>query len=218
MIKRLLELIFPPKCVLCRRVLERNMLDLCHECRTKTPVYRCAGRTLRFIEAYTAVWYYEDLVRGSILRYKFHNARSYSGCYGRMIAMRVLQELPQDIDLITWVPIGPKRKAARGYDQGELLARAVSAELNIPAAALLVKRRDNRPQSSIAKEEARRANVLGVYELRNAHSSISGSRILLLDDVITTGATAGECARVLLSAGAKKVYCAAVAAVRNPKQ
>ena len=78
----------------------------------------------------------------------------------------------------------------------------------------LKKIRNNRPQSGITGQAQRRANVLGVYKVL-CPQELSGKRVLLLDDIITTGATAGECARVLLTAGAKEVHCGFIAAVRS---
>ena len=78
---------------------------------------------------------------------------------------------------------------------------------------LLRKKRNNPPQSGITGQAERRANVLGVYGVTDA-DALKGKRILLLDDIITTGATAGECARMLLTAGAEEVHCGAVAVTR----
>ena len=216
-VKWLLELLFPQKCVLCREILAKEELDLCRKCRTDAPRFHRSGNRIRFVKDHTAVWFYEDTVRASLHRYKFHRARHYAAAYGRAVAMAVEKELPEDIDLVTYVPVSPKRKLERGYDQVELLAEAVSRELEIPMVPLLKKIRDNPPQSGIEKAEARRANVLGAYEVKNS-DRIRGSRILLLDDIITSGSTVSECARVLQGAQAKEIYCAAVAAVRNQKQ
>ena len=79
---------------------------------------------------------------------------------------------------------------------------------------LLKKVRHNRPQSGISDASKRRANVLGAYREVN-RQAIAGKRILLLDDILTTGATASEAARVLLTSGAKEIHCAAVAAARK---
>jgi len=212
--KRLLELLFPSKCVLCRKILSKDELDLCRDCRTNGPRFHPGRGKIRFVQDYAAVWFYEDQVRSSLLRYKFHRARHYASAYGRMVAMVVQKDLPEELDLITYVPVSAKRKLERGYDQVELLAQAVSEELGIPMVPLLKKVRDNPPQSGIEKAEERRANVLGAYVSLNT-DRIRGSRILLLDDIITSGATVSECARVLQGAQAKEIYCAAVAAVRN---
>lgn len=208
-----LELIYPRKCILCGKILHKDETDLCRKCRMDIPAYHRFGRKLPQIADFTAVWYYEDRVRESLIRYKFGNARSYAPAYGRLAAMRILEDL-EPADVITWVPVSMLRKWRRGYDQVELLAKTVSQELDLPCRPLLKKFRHNRPQSSLEKAEERRANVLGVYKPIHSEEMI-GKRVLLLDDILTTGATASECARVLLTAGAKEIIFAAVAAGRN---
>ncbi len=207
----LMELLFPPKCILCRKVLGREETDLCGVCRRETLEYPGGKTGSQFLDSFTAVWYYEGNVRRSILRFKFHGARQYAAGYGRMLAMRIRQEWPEGIDLLTWIPVSNLRKLRRGYDQVELLTQAVGRELEMVPQAALKKIRHNRPQSGIRGEAARRANVLGVYE-KMEKADVAGKRVLLLDDVLTTGATASEAARILKTAGAAEVYCAAVAA------
>ena len=113
-------------------------------------------------------------------------------------------------DVMTWVPVGSLRRLKRGYDQGKLLAMAVADELGTQAVPLLKKVRNTPPQSGIPDASRRRANVLNAYEAINT-PLLRGKSVLLLDDVLTTGATASECARILLTAGAKEVTFAAVA-------
>ncbi len=207
-------LLFPPKCLLCRKVLDDEELDLCHTCRVEAPECPISRKKLPFVDSWAAVWYYEDWVRRSILRYKFYGARSNAHGYGRHLAMKLQREHPEGFDLMTWVPISSLRRLRRGYDQVELLADAVGKEMELESVCLLKKTRNNRPQSGITGYAQRRANVLGVYRITEPEL-VQGKRILLLDDVITTGATASECARVLLTAGAKEVHCGAVAAARH---
>lgn len=210
----LMELLFPPKCVLCRKLLKSGEIDLCRECRADAPEYAGKKINIRFLDSFAAVWYYEGNVRRSLLRFKFYNARSYGASYGRILAMRLQREYPDGFDMLTWVPVSRLRKLRRGYDQVELLAKAVGRELGLSPVPTLKKIRNNRPQSRLKDPAARRANVLGAYRLLEG-AAVKGQRVLLLDDILTTGATAGECARVLLSAGAKEVHCAAVAAARK---
>lgn len=215
MIKRILSWLFPEKCVLCRKILSRDELDLCRKCRREVPEFAKSRRRVKYVDEWTALWYYEKDVRQSLLRYKFRRVIAYAGAYGRLLAMKVSRELPEDIDVVTWVPIGPKRLRKRGYDQSEELAKRIALELELPVQRLLRKPRDNKAQSGISTAEARRANVLGVYE---PAGSCRDRNVLILDDILTTGSTVSECARVLKTAGAKKVYYAAVAAGRNEKQ
>ena len=210
----LMELLFPPKCVLCRKLLKSGEIDLCRECRADAPEYAGKKINIRFLDSFAAVWYYEGNVRRSLLRFKFYNARSYGVSYGRILAMRLQREYPDGFDMLTWVPVSRLRKLRRGYDQVELLAKAVGRELGLSPVPTLKKIRNNRPQSRLKDPAARRANVLGAYRMLD-DVDVKGKRVLLLDDILTTGATAGECARVLLSAGAKEVHCAAVAAARK---
>ena len=92
MMQRLLNLLFPPKCVLCGKILEKEETDLCRQCRTEISDFPKPKRAIPFIESWLALWYYEGDVRRSILRFKFHNARSYAEIYGRMLAMKLAQE------------------------------------------------------------------------------------------------------------------------------
>ncbi len=211
-----LNLLFPRKCILCRKLLEKDETDLCRACRGDSPM--CPKNKLRFpfLDSWTAVWYYKGYIRDSLRRFKFSRARHYAPAYGRLLAMRLLQEHPEGFDLLTWVPVSALRKFSRGYDQVELLAGAVGRELGMEPIGTLKKVRHNRPQSGISGQAKRRANVLGVYRITQ-QELVAGKRVLLLDDIITTGATAGECARVLLTAGAKEVHFGCVAAALNRK-
>lgn len=216
MLHRMLQWLFPPKCILCGELLHKDETDLCRECRVEQAEFSKGKLNVQFLDSYAAVWYYEGYVRRSLLRYKFYGARHYADAYGRLLAMKILKEYPEGFDLITWVPISKLRKLRRGYDQVELLANAVARELEMEAVPLLKKVRHNPPQSGITGHAERRANVLGIYRCVN-EEKIVGKRILLLDDIITTGATVGECARVLLTAGAGEVHCAVMAAARKHK-
>ena len=217
MLRWLKELLFPPKCILCRKLLTKDELDLCRHCRVEAPEYPQGKLKIQFLDSFAAIWYYEDDVRRSLLRYKFYGARHYAESYGRILAMKVLQEYPEGFDMLSWVPISRLRKLRRGYDQVELLAKAVGRELGMEPVPLLRKIRNNPPQSGIVGQAQRRANVLGIYRMAE-NVQVEGKRILLLDDILTTGATAGECARVLLTAGAAEVHCAVVAAAgKNTK-
>lgn len=216
-----LDLIYPRKCMLCTRLLRRDETDLCRKCRTEAPEYPYGysnpapkGKSnLHFLDSFTAVWYYEGNVRKSIHRFKFRKAAHLSAGYGRLIAMQILRYGPEKVDLITWVPVSYQRKRERGYDQAELLAECTAGELGLHAVSTLKKKRHNPAQSGLRTPSERKANVLGAYTVPDPEQ-IKGKVIILIDDVHTTGATSEECARVLLTAGAKEVHGAAIAAVR----
>lgn len=208
--------LFPEKCLLCGKVLEEQELDLCSHCRVEAPV--CGGGRVKypFLDDWTALWYYEADARSSLLRYKFHGKRSYAAGYARLLGMKLLEQDQAEFDILTWIPISKKRLRKRGFDQVQLLAEKLGAELRCQPVSTLRKVRHNPQQSGITGYAQRRANVLGAYEAIDP-AAIAGKRILLLDDILTTGATAGECARVLLTAGAKQVNLAVIATVRQHK-
>ena len=116
--------------------------------------------------------------------------------------------------MVTWVPVSQKRRRKRGYDQAELLARSICRCWGTDPVRLLKKVLDNPAQSGLSDKSARRANVLGVYDAVN-QDKLKGRRILLVDDICTTGATLEECARVLRDAGAEEVAAVTVARPRK---
>lgn len=217
MLAWLKDIFFPSKCILCRKVLDNQETDLCEGCRKHVPEFPLRKNNLSFIAHWTAIWYYKDTVRSSLLRYKFYNCRGYAAVYGRLLAMKLQSTQLDDFDILTWVPLSRLRKWKRGYDQMELVAKAVAKELGISATSTLRKQRHTPPQSTLTDAAHRRANVLGVFQPLDP-ASLKGKRILLLDDIVTTGATASECARVLLTAGAKEVSFAAIAAASYDKE
>jgi ComF family protein len=213
----MLGLLFPPKCILCKTILSKDETDLCHNCRKNAPEFSRAKSNIPFIAHWTALWYYKDDVRKSIHRFKFGNHRHYAAPYARLLAVRLLEVYSEPFDFLTWVPVSGLRKLKRGYDQSALLAKAVALELGVPAVSALKKVRHTPPQSQLRDAAQRRANVLGAYRIVKK-TNLTGKRILLLDDVITTGATASECAKTLLSANAKEVCFAAIAAASHDKK
>ncbi len=213
---QLSDLFFPPKCPLCKRVLSQQETDLCRNCRRDTEEFKKSNYNISFVAGWTAMWYYSGEVRDSILRFKFHNRRSYGKTYGRLLAMKLLREPLGEYDILTWVPISRRRRLQRGFDQVALIGQALASELGIPLTPVLKKTRHTKAQSLVSGYARRKANVMGAFAVMDP-AVIRGKRILLLDDIITTGATASECARTLLTAGAEKVYCAAVAALNKEK-
>lgn len=213
----LLDLIFPPKCVFCKRLLRKGEDGICARCQEHLPwcVGTEAEQTLEFVSLCASPLWYQDEVRESFHRYKFKGSRGYAKVYGRLMAQCVRAHLAGRYDLITWVPLSEQRRKARGYDQAMLLAEAAALELGDVAAEALTKVRDTSAQSGLGKDDsARRANVLGAYRPTDPEL-IAGQRVLLMDDVVTTGSTLSECARTLRTAGAADVVCVTLARARK---
>ena len=210
-----LDLLFPPKCVFCGKVLDTGETGLCRRCQRELP-WLTGGEaelTGEFFSLCAAPLRYQDKVRDSIRRYKFMGRRGYYKVYGRLVAQCVHDHLAGRYDLITWVPLSHRRKKDRGYDQSFLLASAAALELGEVAVETLRKERNTDPQSGITEDAQRRANVLGAYTQVDK-ALVEGKRVLVIDDVVTTGSTLSECARVLRTMGAADVVCAALARAR----
>lgn len=208
----LLDLLFPPKCVFCGKVLKTGEISVCARCLKSLPFTKGGEAVLdgEFFDACVAPLFYRDTVRKSIHRFKFGGATGHADYYGAIMADCIREHYDGKYDLITWVPLSQQRARTRGYDQAMLLALAVALALDDVAVETLRKTRDARAQSELGGKEVRRANISGAYEAAD-EELIAGKRILLIDDVVTTGATLSECARVLLLAGAESVMCAALA-------
>lgn len=216
-IYRLRNLIYPRKCVLCESILSPENSDLCVRCRTEAPEFTFSRNHIPNVAGWTAVWLYKDMARRSLLLYKFRRHRHHAKNYGRLLAMRVLTGLDAEFDIVTWVTPSIRRQLKRGFDHGRKLAKATARELNLPLQRTLTKAFHNAPQSGTATASERRANVLGAYKAHKP-ARIVGKRILLIDDVVTTGSTASECAKMLMLSGAKSVHLAAMAATEHHKK
>lgn len=235
-----LDLLFPPFCPLCHlRLGERRRDPLCGSCwegleRLLPPYCRSCGRPFprferagppegspceacrrrrpRFSYA-RAVTLYGERVREALHVLKFRGRTTMAQPLGDLLAEAGSSMVPvKDVDCLVPVPLHPSREAERGFNQSVLLARRVGRRWGIPIEAKVLRRqRSTRPQTDLDADE-RRANVKGAFELRRP-DAVEGRHVLLVDDVLTTGATAAECARVLLNGGAATVGVLTVARV-----
>lgn len=233
--KKLLEraacLLFPPRCALCGQVLAVKEWDegLCRACKADMPCFpadecpRCGGKTdtggfcgdcLRTFafESACAAFPYEK-VREAIHLFKYQGGKEFGAGLGRLAAAYLLRahgELLAQTDFMMPVPLHPKKEKRRGFNQTILLCRAVSAETGLPVCERgLARRKDTAPQSLLSVEE-RKENLRDVFAVT---ADVAGKRVLLVDDIFTTGTTCNECARALYRAGAAcvRVFCLAAA-------
>lgn len=216
-IHQLLDLFFPPKCPFCGKVLDHA--GICPACEKALP-WTEEGAGLRELPGgvrCAAPLWYEGKVREGLLRFKFQGARAAAGPLGELVARCAAERFSGAFDVVTWVPVSRRRLRSRGYDQARLLAESACRLWEVRPEQLLQKITDNPAQSGLTEEAARRANVLGVYEAAEPER-IQGCRILLVDDICTTGATLAECARTLRDAGAADVMCVCAALARRPEK
>lgn len=211
----LLDLLFPPKCPFCQTILEDPRSPLCPDCQPKLPWLEGKGgeRRVDFADGCFSPLAYRDQVPEAVRRYKFGGVRAYAEPFGLLMA-QCARDRGLEGDALVWAPLSPKRLRQRGYDQAELLARKAGEELGLPVRNVLEKCRHTQAQSDLETEGARRANALGAYRLRGG-ADVKDKRLILVDDVVTSGATLSECARVLKQAGARQVYCLTLAQARK---
>lgn len=209
----LIALVYPPRCPFCGRLLERGEEGLCAQCQRALPWTPEQSREVDFCEACLApLWYREGVVR-AVRRYKFGHGRGHEVLLGGLMAQCLGDRWDQEADGVVWVPLSADHLRRRGYDQAELLARQVGKAAGLPALPALEKVRATGTQSDLREDAARRANVSGAYRVREG-VDVAGLRLILVDDVVTSGATLSECAAVLRMAGAQSVVGLTLARAR----
>lgn len=206
--ERLWCLFLPARCLCCGRAVrpERLFCPGCVPALPKEPLSRefplPGGGSL----VVAACFPYEKGFRRTLHRLKFQEERALARPLGTLMA-EAASSLGEELDGVTWVPMSPQKLRRRGYNQSELLAKAVAKELGLPAWDLLEQVRETDTQYSLTRSQ-RADNVRGAYRAKGA---TLGKRVLLVDDIVTTGATLRACAQGLYGAGAQKV-CAVCAA------
>lgn len=210
----LINLFFPPKCPFCGKILDT--VGICPKCERSLPWVpeEEVAFTEKDLTCAAPLWY-EGVVREALLRLKFRGGSALAEPFGEILARCAAERFGGEFDTVTWVPVSQKRLETRGYDQSRLLAEAVCRHWDTRPVQLLVKVQDNPAQSGLQGEAARWANVLGVYDPADPEL-IRDRRILLIDDIHTTGATLSECVRVLRDNGAASILC--LTAARTPKR
>jgi predicted amidophosphoribosyltransferase len=184
-------MLLPTRCPLCTRP-------------GPAPCGRClAGLEPARAGPYPAVLAYEGDGRRLLHSLKYRNGRAVAGALGSAMAGLVS---PGEVDVVTWAPTAPARRRARGYDQAQVLARAVARQLGVPQRRLLRRADRNGPQTG-----RRRVERLARAPTFVAVRAVTG-RVLVVDDVVTTGATLHAASEALLAGGARSVRAVAAAA------
>jgi len=222
---KLLNIIFPVECISCGK----EDVYLCHDCLLKMPLgknmdcFFCGkgnppGRTCpgcavehHLDGVFVCADYSDRAINELIKKLKYSFARELGGTLGE-IAVRYLQKLRAEERLkkinlrnfiIAPIPLHKKRFNWRGFNQAELIARYVAKNLNLEYQDLLIRVKNNTPQAKLGGAE-RKNNIAGCFAL--AGKNVAGKKIILIDDVATTGSTLDEAAGVLQAAGADKVW------------
>lgn len=187
--------IFEPKCKKCGKELEDDTKEYCLDCSLKKHYFKTG----------IAAFKYDKMVSKSIYKFKYHNRRSYAKFYGEAIGRVYGRDiLGWNCDVIIPVPIHNKRRIRRGYNQAELIAKELGIRLNVFVDDKYLFRTSNtRPMKELDKT-ARKKNVERAFKIYK--NVVKYKKIILVDDIYTTGSTIDACAKVLLEAGATEVY------------
>lgn len=201
----LLDIVYPIRCGFCGGIVEYgNETALCDDCRSKLEsTFNIRQRKDGF-----SLYEYKDEIRRSILSFKYDGRKELGKVFGFLMYEAFKENgTSLDFDCIVPVPISEKRFEARGYNQTELIALSLSGLSSIPVEKGLIRIKETLPQSELNYKE-RQTNVKDAFGTKHL---FKGKRILLLDDIYTTGSTMRECRKALYNAGAEKVYCCTVA-------
>ena len=196
---RLRDIIYPPRCICCYKVIENDRLT-CDECEKKlkdsinyiyyrTPDFEC-----------TSLYKYNECTKGVVGNIKRRRSTTICKKVANLLADEA-QKLPP-VDIVAYVPMTRQDKAERGFNQCEIMAKVISKRLTLKFQKNVLKKiRQTRPQKELKAAE-RAKNLKGAFRVCK---DVKGKKILLIDDVITTGATLRENARMLYKAGAAHV-------------
>ena len=212
--------LYPPVCLVCG-LAGSNGMDCCPGCRTDLPrlsgrCQRCALETARTVDlcgrcttrlpAFDAAWSgfaYRGPVEDLVTRFKFHRDLAAGRVLARLLAGELAAQQAERPDLMVPIPLHHRRRLARGFNQAALLCQDLQRHFGgLPWASILKRKRATRTQSELPAER-RRGNVRGAFEL--SWLPPGTGHVSLVDDVMTTGSTLNECARVLKRAGVRRV-------------
>ena len=190
-----IKLVQEPKCKKCGKKLLSDRQEYCHNCSENN----------HFFETGISTFEYTEEIRKAIYKFKYHNRRDY----GKFFADAIYKNNGREIegwkaDVMIPVPIHYKRRVKRGYNQAEILARELGEYINIPINSKCIVRQNNtKPQKELSVLE-RKQNLENAFKI--VDNVVKYKKVILIDDIYTTGSTIDGCAKVLLSAGVDKVY------------
>ncbi|WP_105204888.1 ComF family protein [Neobittarella massiliensis] len=179
-------------------------------------IFAYFGRTLPYVEKDVAPFIYRGEVQRALGRYKFSGRAGSGRALAVYMAACARAHLPLgDIAAVTAVPMSPQKRRQKGYDHAAVLARQLASQLGLPFWGDLLKKIYPTAAQHTLPKLARSANLLGAFEVKDPQR-VRGRAVLLVDDILTTGATAGECAKMLRVRGCRQVYlCCAAAALQK---
>lgn len=230
MIQAILDIIYPVRCPICTEIVIPKGNFICSSCKEKLPYVRepkcmkcgkpidfmekeycsdCQRKRYHYDKGY-ALWVYNEALKHSIARYKYHSKKEYAKFYiQEMLQLygdKIIQLAP---DVIVPVPIHRSKRLERGYNQADILAKGIGKTLNIPVISdLIIRNKKTLPQKKLSGAERLR-NLSEAFQLNERAALCYNKnikRVLLVDDIYTTGSTIEACTIVLKEYGIEEVY------------
>ena len=214
-VPKILNLIYPPMCGICGKFNDDFLCPKCQKILENEAVFGIDKyekikieknlQERKYFNEHLYIFEYEGIIRRIILKYKFQDkAYLYKTFVNFLLKNKNFFEFIKKYDTIIPVPISRKRRAMRGYNQSELIVKEIANFTNLKEESdCLFKIKNVIEQSKLNKEE-RQKNIQGVYELRNKEK-LYKKKILLVDDIYTTGSTVNECSKVIRGAKPKQI-------------
>lgn len=216
-IEKALEIIYPPVCALCGKV---NKNYLCEDCKKELEKIEFYGeerysKKYKYFSKHVYLFKYIGYIRKMIIEYKFLDKAYYYKTFSKILLnnKKICENL-KTYDIIISVPIHNKRKRKRGYNQSALIAREIARNVqNLEFVDLLIKIKNNKPQSMLNKED-RQNNVQNVYRIKEnkkMKEKLLNKKIIIFDDIYTTGSTVNECAKIIKRYKTKEIEILTIA-------
>lgn len=193
-----LFLLFPTTCGICGKINSSSICEDCFEAiKMNASIDSYVNNAEKYFTEHAYLFTYDGVIRQKILQYKFYDQAYLKDMFCEfLIKNEKICRILKKYDIMIPVPISKKRLQQRGYNQSELIAKKICQKSNILFQNNLIKHKNNLPQSTLNKKE-RIQNVKDVYQLKNKET-IQNKKILIFDDIYTTGSTTNECAKVLM--------------------
>lgn len=190
------QLIKDPKCLKCGKPVEQEEQEYCFDCTKNTHHYNRG----------ISLWIYDEKVRKSIANYKFHHRREYSKYYIQEILHYYRQEIIRIApEVLIPVPLHKSKLKERGFNQAYLLARGIGKSVGIPVVENYLLRCHKTKAQKRLNDRERAKNIDGAFNVNPIYNTAPYSKVMLVDDIYTTGSTIDACAKVLLQTGVKEV-------------
>ena len=204
---RIISVLFPKRCPFCREVIPAEK-DFCDSCKSKLPGVVYEEFIMGGVPCCAPLLYIDEYAY-AVKCFKFGKKKYYARPLALLLLYAVLDVYDlTSFDYVTFVPMHKKKLRREGFNHAALLAKELSKLTGIPCAELLEKYKKNKPQHTLSRSR-RFENVKGVYRVIDK-SVVKNKKILLIDDIMTTGNTIGQCAEMLKKAGCVNVSCAVV--------